>query len=164
MSLTFGAHSLMPITSPGPIESRNASSRLIQDRAETARRAIAWSSAFFALLQSICTAVLAINAVRVAIGLGSLAMTVGAGAFLVRFHADWIRIPMMTVALAGSLLNLAVLAHVRHLRKRPASRWRQRPLTRDTKRRERQQLILSIVSLVLIIVEEYFHYVLCHTL
>jgi hypothetical protein len=154
----------MPITSPEPIESQNASSRPSQDRAERAQRAIAWSSAFFALLQSICTAVLAINAVRLAIGLGSLAMTVGAGAFLVRFHADWIRIPMITVAFLGSLLNLAVLAQVRHLRKRPASRWRQKPLTRDTKKREREQFVLSILSLVLIVVEEYFHYALCHTL
>ena len=126
--------------------------------------AIAWSSALFALLQSICTAVLAINAVRFAIGLGSLAMTVGAGAFLVRFHADWIRIPMMTVAFAGALLNLAVLAHLRYLRHRPAARWRQRPLTGDTRRRERQQFLLSIASLVLIVVEEYFHHALLHTL
>ncbi len=151
-------------SSPDSTEFQNASSGPAQGRAESAQTAIAWSSALFALLQSICTAVLAINAVRFAIGLGSLAMTVGAGAFLVRFHADSIRIPMMTVAVAGSLLNLAVLAHVRYLRKRPASRWRQRPLTGDTKRRERQQFLLSMLSLVLIVVEEYFHLALRHTL
>ncbi|WP_213807864.1 hypothetical protein [Granulicella sp. dw_53] len=145
-------------------ESQNVLKAVSSDRAETAQRTIAWSSAFFALLQSICTAVIAINTVRLAIGLSSLVMTVGAGAFLVRFHADWIRIPMMTVALLGSLINLSVLFHVRRLRRRPASRWRQRPLTQHAKRSEREQLVLSIVSLALIFIEEYFHYLLCHTL
>ncbi|HTF72341.1 MAG TPA: hypothetical protein VK638_57710 [Edaphobacter sp.] len=154
----------MPTTSLEPIEPIDASPGLTLEGPGNTRRAIAWSSAFFALLQSICTAVIAINAVRLAIGVGSLAMTVGVGAVLVRFHADWIRIPMMTVAIGGSLMNLAVLAHVRHLRNRPASRWRQRPLTREAKRSEREQLILSVVSLSLIVVEEYFHYILCHTL
>lgn len=154
----------MPTTSFKPIEPIDASPKLALARSESTQRAIAWSSAFFALLQSICTAVIAINAVRLAIGLGSLAMTVGVGAMLVRFHADWIRIPMMTVAIGGALINLAVLAHVRRLRNRPASRWRQRPLTAAGKRSEREQLVLSVVSLVLIGVEEYFHYILCHTL
>jgi hypothetical protein len=113
---------------------------------------------------SICTAIIAINTIRLAIGLGSLAMTVGAGAILVRFHADWIRIPMLTAATVGSVLNLTVLAHIRHLRKRPASLWRQKPVARETKKREREQFFLSSVSLVLVGVEEYFHYLLCHKL
>jgi len=154
----------MSITSRERIESRNASSRSTQETAERAQRGIAWSSASFALLQSICTAIIAINAIRLAIGLGSLAMTVGAGALLVRFHADWIRIPMLTAATVGSVLNLTVLAHIRHLRKRPASLWRQKPVARETKKREREQFFLSSVSLVLVGVEEYFHYLLCHKL
>ena len=81
-----------------------------------------------------------------------------------RFHADWIRIPMLTAATVGSVLNLTVLAHIRHLRKRPASLWRQTPVARETKKREREQFFLSSVSLVLVGVEEYFHYLLCHNL
>jgi hypothetical protein len=119
---------------------------------------IAWSSFFFAFLQSICGAVVAINGLRLAIGIGSLALTTGAGAAMVRFHSDWIRIPMLGVALLGSVLNLAILWHVRHLRSRPASQWRQKPLSGHKLRMERVQLILSLATLVLIGIEEYLHF------
>ncbi len=98
------------------------------------RGVIAWSSFFFALLQSICGAIVAINGLRLAIGIGSLALSTGAGAAMVRFHADSIRVPMIVIALLGSLLNLAILMHVRHLRNRPAAQWRQKPLSVRQKR------------------------------
>jgi hypothetical protein len=125
---------------------------------------IAWSSFFFALLQSICGAVVAINGLRLAIGIGSLALSTGAGAAVVRFHADWIRVPMIVIALLGSLLNLAILMHVRHLRSRPAAQWRQKPLTVRQKRGELAQLILSLMTLALIGVEEYLHFGFHHSL
>src|ERR1700730_19368159 len=109
---------------------------------------IAWSSFFFALLESICSAVVAINGLRLAIGIGSLALSTGAGAMIVRFHADWIRVPMIVIALLGSLVNLAILMHVRHLRNRPASQWRQKPLSTGKKRSEPVQLVLSLATLV----------------
>jgi hypothetical protein len=125
---------------------------------------IAWSSFFFALLQSICTTVVAINGLRVAIGIGSLALSTGAGAALVRFHTDSIRIPMIVIALLGSLLNLAILMNVRHLRNRPAAQWRRKPLSPKEKRTERAQLVLSVVTLVLIGIEEYLHLSRTHSL
>jgi hypothetical protein len=125
---------------------------------------IAWSSFFFALLQSICGAVVAINGLRLAIGIGSLALSTGAGAAIVRFHADWIRVPMIVIALLGSLLNLAILMHVRHLRSRPAAQWRQKPLSPRQKRGELAQLVLSLLTLVLIGVEEYLHFSFHHSL
>jgi hypothetical protein len=128
------------------------------------RGVIAWSSFFFALLQSICAAVVAINGLRIAIGIGALALSTGAGAAMVRFHTDAIRVPMMVVALLGSLLNLAILMHVRHLRSRPAAQWRQKPLSLKQKRTELAQLVLSVATLALIAVEEYFHFGLHRTL
>jgi hypothetical protein len=83
---------------------------------------------------------------------------------MVRFHTDAIRVPMMVVALLGSLLNLAILMHVRHLRSRPAAQWRQKPLSLKQKRTELAQLVLSVATLALIAVEEYFHFGLHHTL
>ena len=83
---------------------------------------------------------------------------------MVRFHTDAIRVPMIVIALLGSLLNLAILMHVRHLRNRPASQWRQKPLSLRQKRTELAQLILSLVTLVLIGVEEYLHFSLHHSL
>jgi hypothetical protein len=137
-------------------ESAKASSPA-DSEATTTRGAIAWSSFVFALLQSICTAVMAINGVRLAIGIGSLVLTTGVGADLVRFHSDWLRIPMLALALIGSVTNLAILWNAHRLRNRPASHWRQIPLSPRKIRMDRIQLALSLLTLVLIGIEEYFH-------
>jgi hypothetical protein len=118
---------------------------------------IAWSSFFFALLQSICTFFVAVNGLRLVFGIGALAISAGFAGALGRFHHDWIRVPMMALALCGSLLNMAILIQIRVLRSRPASRWRQQPLSRHKIRMERMQWALSIVTLVLIMAEEYLH-------
>ena len=127
-----------------------------------ARGVLAWSSFGFALLQSVCTAVIAINGVRLAIGIGALVLTSGLGAAMVRFHTDWLRIPMLSLALAGSVVNIAVLIHMRWLRNRPAAQWRRRPLTAHQRRMELLQWALSIAALILIAVEESLHFHLRH--
>ena len=128
-------------------------------------RAVAWSSFVFAILQSICTAVIAINGLRFAIGLGALVMSAGAGSALGSFHhIEWLRYTLMSGALLGSFLNLAILWQVRRLRNRPAARWRQRPLPARQIRAERLQFLLSVATLVLVGVEEYLHFLNCHTL
>ena len=83
---------------------------------------------------------------------------------MVRFHADAIRVPMIVIALLGSLLNLAILMHVRHLRNRPAAQWRRRSLSLREKRKELAQLVLSLATLVLVGVEEYLHLSFHHSL
>jgi hypothetical protein len=123
--------------------------------------AIAWSSFFFALLQSVCTFFVAANGLRFVVGLGSLVLSASAGAMVDRFHADALRIPMIGVALVGSLLNLAILAQVRRLRGRPASLWRQQPPSPRKLRMERLQIVLSIGTLALIAVEEILHHHYC---
>jgi hypothetical protein len=116
-----------------------------------------WSSLVFALLQSFCSALIAISGLRVAIGLGALAAAAGVDAPARGFHADAIRIPMMALALAGSLLNLYFLWHVRRLRNRSAARWRQKPISRKKRNSERLQFVLSMVTLVLLAAEWFTH-------
>jgi hypothetical protein len=120
--------------------------------------AIAWSSFFFALLQSICTFFAAANGLRFAVGLGSLVLSAGAGTMVDRFHADALRIPMISLALIGSLLNLAVVAQIRRLRRRPASQWRQPPPSPHKLSMERLQILLSVATFALIAGEELLHY------
>ncbi len=139
-------------TQPPPVE------------ASRTRGLVAWSSFLFALLQSICGAAVAINGVRLAIGVGALVFTSGAGAVMVRFHSNWIRIPMISLALIGSLVNLAILIHMRRLRNRPAAQWRRKALTSHEVRMERLQWALSLAALVLIGIEEYLHFGFHHTL
>jgi hypothetical protein len=155
---------LMSSTPLEPVKAQNNLAPMVPEELVRNRGVIAWSSLLFALLQSICSAVVAVNGLRIAIGIGALVLSTGAGAAMVRFHADAIRIPMIVIALLGSLLNLAILVHVRHLRNRPASQWRQKPLSLHQKRMELTQLLLSLATLVLIGVEEYLHLSFHHSL
>lgn len=149
-----------------PVEppSQDAASDESRSRTIEAKRLLGWSTFFFALLQSICTFFIAVSGLRLVIGIGSLAMSAGVVGALDRFHADWIRVPMIALALVGSLVNLAVLAQIRYLRGRPASRWRTKPPSPRTLRMERLQFALSMATLFLIGLEEYFHLALNHKL
>jgi hypothetical protein len=125
-------------------------------------RWLSWSSFVFALLQSLCTAVLTISAVRVLIGLGALAAAAGTDAPAAGWHGDAIRIPMMVLALAGAAVNLYVLRRVRRLRNRPAAQWRVQPPTAKELRSERWQFVLAIVTIVLLAAEWWAHSKLHH--
>ncbi len=127
-------------------------------KAERARGVVAWSSFFFALLQSLCTFFAAANGLRLAIGLGSLALSSGAAAFVGEFHSVWFRRPMNGLALAGAIVNLVVLWQIRRLRNRPAAQWRVTSPSAKKLRSERVQLVLSLVTLVLVGIEEYLHF------
>ena len=116
-----------------------------------------WSGIVFAALQSACTAVIAISGVRVAIGLSALAAAAGIHAPARGFHQDAIRIPMMLLAFLGAVINLYVVWKVRRLRSRPASQWRQQPVTRKKLNSERFQIALSILTLLLLAAEWVTH-------
>jgi hypothetical protein len=120
-------------------------------------RALGGASLLMALLQSLCTAVLTISGIRVAIGLTSLAAASGIYAPARGFHQDAIRIPMLIVAAAGAVINLGVLAWIWHLRSRPSAEWRRRPLSAKQKRSERLQVVLAVITLVLVALETWTH-------
>jgi hypothetical protein len=116
------------------------------------------TSLLFIVLQSACSAVIAISGIRVAIGLSSLAAaTVGFNHPATGFHRDAIRIPMMIVAVVGSLTNLYVIWRIRSLRARPASQWRVRPATAKQKRSEYIQSGLAVLTLALVAAEWIAH-------
>jgi hypothetical protein len=119
--------------------------------------AIALTSIFFILLQSACTAVMAISGVRVVIGLTALAAAAGLHRPASGFHADAIRIPMMAIAVIGSVINLYVIWRIRSLRARPSSQWRTIPATPKQKRAEIFQVVLAVVTLALVIAEWITH-------
>jgi hypothetical protein len=110
-----------------------------------------------AMIQSLCTAVLTVSGIRVAIGLSAIAAAAGIYAPARGFHQDAIRIPMLILAAAGALVNLAVLAWIWHLRSRPSAQWRRRELGVKQKRSERLQIILAIVTLILVGLEFWTH-------
>jgi hypothetical protein len=118
---------------------------------------INWSALFFAVLQSVCSAFIALNGIRLLIGIGAFAAASGALKLAERMHIDAIRIPMMLLALVGSILNLVVLWQIWRLRRRSASAWRQQPVSRQKKTSEYFQFALSVLTLALLAAEFFAH-------
>lgn len=118
---------------------------------------LALSSLLFVLLQSACTAVMAISGLRFLIGVTSLAASILPG-FIFTIHAERIRVPMLILAVLGSVVNLYVLWRMWSLRSRPASQWRTQPVTAKQRRSERLQFVISILTLALVITESVFHH------
>ncbi|HEV2137110.1 MAG TPA: hypothetical protein VGR47_23025 [Terracidiphilus sp.] len=119
------------------------------------------TSLLFALLQSLCTAVLTISTVRVAIGVAALS------AGILRpleplHHEAIIRVPMLIIAIAGSVINLLVLAWIWRMRRLPSAQWRRRKMSHKEKRSERLQIALSVATLVLVALEGWIHPILNH--
>lgn len=113
-------------------------------------------SFLLALLQSLCTAILTISGIRVAIGLSALAASAIYTPVL-GFHRDAIRIPMLIAATVGALVNLAVLIWIWRLRARPSAQWRRREITPKEKRSERLQIVMVGLTLVLVGLEVWTH-------
>jgi hypothetical protein len=120
-------------------------------------RVVSGASFLFALMQSLCTAVLTISGIRVAIGLSALAAASGIYAPAHGWHQDAIRIPMLILAAAGAIVNLAVLAWIWHLRARPSAQWRRREIGKKERRSERLQVVLAVVTLLLVGLETWTH-------
>jgi hypothetical protein len=120
-------------------------------------RLLGGASLIVALLQSLCTAVLTISGIRVAIGLTALAAASGVYAPARGFHQDAIRIPMLVLAAAGAIVNLAVLGWIWRLRGRPSAAWRRREIGVKERRSERLQVVLAIVTLTLVGLEVWTH-------
>jgi hypothetical protein len=119
--------------------------------------AIAWTSFFFAVLQSVCTFFVGLGPLRLLLGATALVALGQVGTFWDRFHRDSIRVPMIGLALIGVGISSAFVMRGRRLRKRPASQWRQRTRTAREVRLERVQIALQIVTVALLAIEECMH-------
>jgi type VI protein secretion system component VasK len=119
-----------------------------------------------AFVQSVCTAFVALSGLHLLIGAAAFATATSILGFAdTHFHhINAIRIPMVLLALAGALFNLVALWQVRRLRARSASAWRQKPVSKGKLGSERLQLALSLLTLVLLAVEEWYHLKITHGL
>jgi len=123
-------------------------------------RALNWTAIGFAVLQSICALAVTLATAGTLISISLLSAFSGLMRVAVSFHADWIRLPMLGIALAGALLNLWVLARLRRLRANPASAWRRKPADHAQLHREKIQLAVALATLALVAIEAclHFHY------
>jgi hypothetical protein len=121
---------------------------------------IGLTSFLFILLQSACTAVMALSGLRLLIGVGSLAFAASGIKLLASIHGNAIRIPMELIAVAGSAINLYVIWRIRSLRARPSSKWRIEAAAPAKKRAESIQIALAIFTLFLVAAEWTIHIIL----
>jgi heme/copper-type cytochrome/quinol oxidase subunit 2 len=117
-----------------------------------------WSSLLLAFIQSVCSAFIALSSIRLFIGAAAFASALGVVKFADKLHIAAIRIPMMLIALVGSVVNLLALWQVWRLRRRSASAWRQKAIPAKQKRSERLQFAFSVITLVLLAVEYWAHW------
>ncbi len=126
-------------------------------------RVLTGASLVVVLMQSICTAVLTVSGIRVAIGLTALAAASGTYEAAEGFHQDAIRIPMLILAAGGAVVNLAVLAWIWRQRARPSAQWRRREIGPKERVSERLQVALAILTLVLVGLETWTHTIVFRT-
>jgi hypothetical protein len=119
--------------------------------------AVGLTSLVFILLQSACTALVAISGLRLLIGVGALAAAATGLNFLASLHGAPFRIPLEMLAIAGAVVNLIAVRRVRRLRAQPASQWRMKPATTTKRRSESWQIGLAVVTLLLVAAEWGFH-------
>src|SRR5215472_13412120 len=122
----------------------------VADRTESRFRWIGWSSFLLAIVQSVCTIFVALSGLRLLLGAAAFASAIGAMQIVERIHVDTIRIPMVMFALAGALFNLVA--------------WRQKPVSRGKFASEGLQLALSLVTLLLLSLESFYHVRFTHHL
>jgi hypothetical protein len=119
---------------------------------------VGWSSLFLAIVQSVCTIFVALSGLRLLLGAAAFGAAVGVMKFAdERIHIDAVRIPMVMFALVGAVFNLVALWQVRRLRGRAASAWRQKTVSRSKFASEGVQLTLSVLTLILLAVESFYH-------
>jgi hypothetical protein len=121
-------------------------------------RALNWTAIGFAILQSVCALALTLATAGTLIGVSLLSVCSGFMRLAVSFHADWIRLPMIGIALAGAILNLWVLARLRRLRANPASAWRRQPTDPRKLHREKIQLAVALATIALVVIEASLHF------
>src|ERR1700679_986223 len=81
---------------------------------------VAWTSLAFAAIQSMCTLMQGLGAGRLVLNFLSLAAASSVFATTRFIPQNALRIPMIIIAVIGSVLNLIVIAQVRRLRNRPS--------------------------------------------
>jgi heme/copper-type cytochrome/quinol oxidase subunit 2 len=123
---------------------------------------LGWSSLFLAVIQSVCTIFVALSGLRLLLGAAAFASAIGVMQVVDKIHIDAIRIPMVMFALIGAVFNLVALWQVRRLRSREASAWRQKKVPKSKFASEGVQLALSILTLILLAVESFYHLQITH--
>ena len=118
-----------------------------------------WMTLIISIVEAAC--VFAVAAAKTGLVLGSAAIALTG--WTLSLHRDVIRIPLLLIAIVGSLINLYLLWRAHRLRSAASAAWRRRPLTTRDKWRIALVFSLSVMTLALGMAEIYFHRLFHHT-
>lgn len=112
------------------------------------------SAAFLgSIVEGACAILVASASAKVFVGIGAIAGAIKAS----RFHADFIRIPVLLVSAAAAVVMLVVLWNTWRARNRSTARWRKRPMTIREKFSVGLTLLSSMLTLALVVAEVVEH-------
>lgn len=123
-------------------------------RAESPRLSMVAVSLLIVIFETGCAIIVFANRIALLISGASL----GLAAHHSWMHSQPVRLPLLAIATAGSVLNLFVLWNARRLRRRPQARWRLRPLRSRDKLRNALVFSASVVTLFMVISELVLHH------
>jgi hypothetical protein len=107
-----------------------------------------------ATIEAICLIFVTANGVALLLGGASIAFAQA----VVVFHSAAIRIPLLSLATIGAMLNLWLLFNAWRLRSAPSARWRRKPLDKKERRRIIVVATLSILTLAFVATELFLHH------
>ena len=119
----------------------------------TSEMKLSFAALTSAAIQGICAFVIAMNSVKLALGITS-AVTAGGSSLI---HSDPVRLALRYVSATLATATLYVIWNGWRLRKRRESQWRKTPLTRGQKWMIAFGLLSAVASWFLIIAEVYAH-------
>jgi hypothetical protein len=115
---------------------------------------LGFGSLTLAAIEAICLFFVTANGLALLLGGASIAFAQG----VVVFHSAAIRIPLLSLATIGAVLNLWLLFNAWRLRSAPSARWRRKPLEKKERRRIVIVATLSILTLLFVATELFLHH------
>jgi hypothetical protein len=115
---------------------------------------LGFGSLTFAAIEAVCLFLVTANGLAVLLGGASIVLAQGV-AF---FHSAAIRIPLLSLATIGALLNLWLLFNAWRLRRASSAQWRRKPLEKKERRRITIVATLSILTLMFVAAELFLHH------
>jgi hypothetical protein len=79
-----------------------------------------------------------------------------------RYHADWVRVPVLSAAFVSAAINVFVLWNWNRLRKAPAAAWRKRRLSVRQQWRVAVVIVTSVATIALVVAEFCIHPIHLH--
>lgn len=117
---------------------------------------VGMGSVWFAIAQAACATSVFLKSIAVVLGIS----VVSAAGALELFHGHIARIILVLFAVSGAALNLYLVWNTLKLRRNPAARWRQRPLTTGERRRTTIAVATSLLTFVVLGLEVWAHFLL----